>query len=117
MKIAPLGEVKNNFSHYVDLCEKEPVIVTRNGRVAAVLEHMDEEDLDVFLLGRSPSFRAMIDRASKGKAIPFDEVMKKHGFDKPVVVRETGDAIPVAKSSARKGGKKTAKYKISKARR
>jgi prevent-host-death family protein len=38
MKIAALADVKAHLSAYVDECENEgPVIITRNGKAAAVL--------------------------------------------------------------------------------
>jgi prevent-host-death family protein len=38
MKIAVLADVKAHLSAYVDECENEgPVIITRNGKAAAVL--------------------------------------------------------------------------------
>ena len=39
MKIAPMGEVRNNFAKYLAAAEEEPVFVTRNGKIAAVIEH------------------------------------------------------------------------------
>ena len=35
MKIAPMGEVRNNFAKYLNACEDEPVFVTKNGRIAS----------------------------------------------------------------------------------
>src|SRR5262249_26053434 len=55
MKIAPLADVKARLSAYLDQCGVEgPVVITRNGKAAAVLlvPH-DEDDLERLLLGRS----------------------------------------------------------------
>ena len=35
MKIAPMGEVRNNFARYLAAAEEEPVFVTKNGKIAA----------------------------------------------------------------------------------
>ena len=67
MKIAPLADVKARFSAYLDECGAEgPVVITRNGKVAAVLlvPH-DDDDLERLMLGRSPRFQALLDRSRK----------------------------------------------------
>ena len=77
MKVAPMGEVRNNFAKYLDACEEEPVFVTRNGKIAAVLEHMSDEDIEDYLLERSPRFRKMLERAGKRKGgMPLSEYRK-----------------------------------------
>jgi len=65
MKIAALADVKAHLSAYVDECENEgPVIITRNGKAAAVLlVPYDDDDLERLLLGRSPRFQALLDRS------------------------------------------------------
>ncbi len=66
MRVAPMGEVRNNFAAYIDECEKEPVFITRNGRIAAVIEHIEDCDVEDYLLERSARFRKMLD-AVKGQ--------------------------------------------------
>lgn len=39
-----MGEVRNHFAKYLTACEREPVFVTRNGRITAVIEHMSDSD-------------------------------------------------------------------------
>lgn len=65
MRIAPLADVKARLSAYLDECGAEgPVVITRNGKAAAVLlVPFDDDDLERLLLGRSPRFRAMLDRS------------------------------------------------------
>jgi prevent-host-death family protein len=65
MKIAPLADVKARLSAYLDECGAEgPVVITRNGKAAAVLlvPH-DDDDLERLLLGRSPRFQALLNRS------------------------------------------------------
>ena len=65
MRIAPLADVKARLSAYLDECSVEgPVVITRNGKAAAVLlvPH-DDDDLERLLLGRSPRFQALLDRS------------------------------------------------------
>ncbi len=65
MKVAPMGEVKNNFSKFLTVCEEEPIFVTRNGRITAVIEHIEDKDIEDFLLERSKRFRSLLSRAKK----------------------------------------------------
>ncbi len=55
MKIAPMGEVRHNFAKYLVTAEEEPVFVSRNGKIAAVIEHIDDRDIEDYLLERSPA--------------------------------------------------------------
>ena len=44
MKIVPLNEVKNRFSTYLELSKREDIVVTKNGRPAAILHAVNDED-------------------------------------------------------------------------
>ena len=68
MKIAPMGEVRNNFAKYLAAAEEEPVFVTKNGKIAAVIEHIDDRDIEDYLLEKSPRFRKMLDRAKRQRS-------------------------------------------------
>lgn len=64
MRIAPLAEVKNRFSAYVDESQDSPVIVTRNGHPVAMLIGIgDEDDLDSLLLAHNPRFLQLLEEA------------------------------------------------------
>lgn len=65
MRIAPLADVKARLSAYLDECGADgPVVITRNGKAAAVLiVPYDDDDLERLMLGRSPRFQAMLDRS------------------------------------------------------
>jgi prevent-host-death family protein len=65
MRIAPLADVKARLSAYLDECAVEgPVVITRNGKAAAVLlVPYDDDDLERLMLGRSPRFQALLDRS------------------------------------------------------
>ena len=67
MKVAPMGDVRNNFAKYLVACEDGPVFVTRNGRVTAVIEHIEDADIEDFLLERDPRFRRMIETVKREK--------------------------------------------------
>ena len=64
MKIAPLAEVRDRFSAYIDESRESPVVVTRNGRpVAMIIAIEDEADLDSLLLAHNPRFVQLLDAA------------------------------------------------------
>src|SRR5260370_25660435 len=67
MRIAPLADVKARLSAYLDECGAEgPLVITRNGKPAAVLlVPFDDDDLERLMLGRSPRFHAMLNRSRK----------------------------------------------------
>lgn len=66
MKIAPLAEVKDKFSAYIDESRESPVVVTRNGRpVAMIIAITDEDDLDTLLLAHNPRFVQLLEEARK----------------------------------------------------
>ena len=67
MKVAPMGEVRNHFGKYLIACENEPVFVTKNGKITAVIEHIEDSDIEDFLLERDTRFRRMLDRTKREK--------------------------------------------------
>lgn len=82
MKIASLADVKARLSAYIEeLPTKGPLIITRNGKAAAVLiAPEDDEDLERLLLARSPHFQAVLNRSRRsikaGKGLSRDEFWK-----------------------------------------
>ena len=67
MKVAPMGEVRNHFSKYLMACEDEPVFVTKNGKITAVIEHIEDSGIEDYLLERDARFRRMLDRTKREK--------------------------------------------------
>ena len=63
MRVAPMADVRNHFGRFLTECEDEPVFVTRNGKITAVIEHIEDADIEDFLLERNPRFRAMLREA------------------------------------------------------
>ncbi len=65
MRIAPLADVKANLSKFVEQCQDGPIVITRNGRPAAMLVCVsDEDDLERMLLSYSPRLRRLLDEAA-----------------------------------------------------
>ena len=67
MRIAPLADVKARLSAYLDECGDEgPLVITRNGKPAAVLlVPEDDDDLERLLVSRSRRFQALLNRSRK----------------------------------------------------
>ena len=65
MKIAPMGEVRNSFAKYLQAAEEEPVFVTKNGKITAVIEHIEDRDIEDYLLERSSRFRKMLNKVRR----------------------------------------------------
>jgi prevent-host-death family protein len=67
MKIGSLADVKARLSAYVDKAESEgPVIITRNGKPAAVLlAPKDDEELERLVPAYSPRFQALLDKSRR----------------------------------------------------
>jgi len=76
MKIESLREVKNNFSEVIEALPRTgPVVVTKNGRSAALLLPIDEDtDLETLILSNSQRFWKLFDRAAAGKRTSLEEL-------------------------------------------
>ena len=82
MKIAALADVKAHLSAYVDECESEgPIVITRNGKTAAILlAPKDEDDLERLILSHSRRFQALLEKSQRsvkaGKGVSHNEFWK-----------------------------------------
>ncbi len=76
MKIESLREVKNNLSEVIRALPKTgPVVVTRNGKSAALLLPVDENtDLETMILSNSKRFWALFERAASEKRTRLEEL-------------------------------------------
>ena len=81
MKIAPMGEVRNHFAKYLQDSEDEPVFVTRNGKITAVIEHIEDSDIEDYLLERSARFRKMLNKVKRERSsISLSKYRKSRGI-------------------------------------
>lgn len=67
MKVAPVASFKERLPVYLKVARNEPVFITRNGKIAAVVEAITEDEVEDYLLERSPKFRAMLRQAAEKK--------------------------------------------------
>lgn len=64
MKIAPVAELKAQFSAYLRSSTEGPVVVTRHGKpVAVLLSIEDEEELERVVLAYTPKFQGILEAA------------------------------------------------------
>jgi prevent-host-death family protein len=81
MKVAPMGDVRNNFAKYLQVSEDEPVFVTRNGKITAVIEHIEDRDIEDYLLERSSRFRKMLNKVKRERgSMSLPEYRKSRGI-------------------------------------
>ena len=81
MKKVALSDVKDHLSEYLDLAEKEEVIITRHGKPAGVLiGFASEDDWFDYRLEHDPRFLTRIEAAKKslreGKGIRIEDLPK-----------------------------------------
>lgn len=64
MKIAPLAEVKDRLSAYIDAARESAIVVTRNGKPVALLTPiLEDDDLDSLLLTHDRNFIRLLEQA------------------------------------------------------
>lgn len=78
MKIAPLAEVKDRLSAYIEAAKESSIVVTRNGRPVALLTPIGpEDDLESLLLTHDRRFARLLrdarDRVGAGHALSAEQ--------------------------------------------
>lgn len=97
MKIAPIADVKAKLSEYVAASQKGPIVITKNGKPAAALVAIgNDDDLEMILLANSPRLQKILERSersiSAGKAIPHDDFWRKMEARSTVTKRKNTQA-------------------------
>jgi prevent-host-death family protein len=82
MRIASVADVKARFSAFLKASKRGPIVVTRNGKPAAVLISVDDEDeIDQLVLAYSPKFQKMLNIARQqirdGSGIRHEDFWKE----------------------------------------
>jgi prevent-host-death family protein len=78
MKIASIADVKARLSAYVKATARGPVVITKNGKPAAVLLAAgDEEELERLVMAYSPKLQSILnaahDRIRQGAGIHHED--------------------------------------------
>lgn len=103
MKIDTLAHVKNQISAVIDQLGSEPLFITRNGKVAAVLQAVNDDEVEDYLFRNSPRFWRLIETrraaAVRGKTLAFDPSNYEHDEPaaKAMLVREKADPYQTKK--------------------
>jgi len=84
MKRVPIEEIKNDLSGYLQIAEKESVVITRDGQPVGILIGFDDpDDWWEELLLRDRRFEAEVAQARQslreGKGISIEEMRAKYG--------------------------------------
>lgn len=79
MKVRPLREVKAKLSECVRECQDEPVFITKNGKVTALLTAATDEDIERLALSRHPGFLEILERSRQSAGIPEEEFWRLIG--------------------------------------
>lgn len=62
MKVASLADVKNGFSHFVEVAQSERVIVTRHGKPVAIIVGVEGESIEALLSASEAEFWKIVRR-------------------------------------------------------
>ena len=94
MKLVTAQEFEADSGKYLRLAKKEDVIVTRNGKAAARLTSMSQEDFEDFLFETDPRFlefmrRSQQEHEQRRDSIPIEEVCKQLGLPSPQELRRS----------------------------
>lgn len=97
MKIASLADVKARLSAYVDECRSDgPIVITRNGKPAAVLLVPESnDDLERLILAHSPRLKALLDRSRR--SLDEGRGLSEQSFWKAVQARSKKPAATSAR--------------------
>ena len=91
MRFAGMKELKQKTRELLQAAEKGDIIITAHGKPAAVLHHIDEDDLEDYLIENDPEFQRKIAEAWESYlasgGVPIEEFIAKlerSGADKKI---------------------------------
>ena len=111
MRIDTLAHVKNQLSSVIEQLGNEPLFITRNGRITAVLQTLSDDQVEDYLFRNSPKFWRLLEarreQARRGETLPFDPAQYEADVaeaERPAAVRERRPKYRApAKGAKRKG--------------
>ena len=98
MKTASAAKIAAKLTDYLEAIRDEPVLITRNGKVVAVLLAVqDKADAEQLVVGRSHSLRSIFEEAheqiEKGEGIPADQFWQEVAQTRRAKGRSAGKGI------------------------
>lgn len=104
MKIAPLAEVKDRLSAYIDAARESAIVVTRSGKPVALLTSIrEDDDLDRLLLAHDPQFARLLERARE--RVRAGRYLTSAQFWRQLRQRRTRSGTKRSSGQAAKGGR------------
>lgn len=78
MKFVPVHEAKASLSSCLEECQREHVVITKHGKLCAVLKGVEGYDLEDLLTAGSSEFWRMIEdrRRKPGRGMTLEEARK-----------------------------------------
>ena len=76
MKTVSVRDLQKTIKKCVDAAQEERIVVTRNGKPAALLIGLEGQDWETVMLQTSPSFWKLIEKRRKEKTISLSEMRK-----------------------------------------
>jgi len=77
MKTISVRDLQKKIRESVDEAQKDRVVVTRNGKPAALLIGVEGQDWEIVVLQTSAPFWKLIEKRRKEKTIPLREMRKR----------------------------------------
>jgi prevent-host-death family protein len=79
MKVVALREAKQRLSSFVVRAQRERVLITKQGRPAALMIGVEGHDLEDLLLMQNPRFWKMIEARRAEPTLSLDDVRRRLG--------------------------------------
>jgi prevent-host-death family protein len=83
MKVVALRDAKQQLSGCVVHAQRERVLITKQGRPAALMIGVEGHDLEDVLLMQNPRFWKMIEARRTEPTLAIDEVRRQLGLSRP----------------------------------
>jgi prevent-host-death family protein len=83
MKVVALREAKQQLSGCVVRAQRERVLITKQGRPAALMIGVEGHDLEDVMLMQNPRFWKMIEARRTEKTLGIDEARRQLGMSPP----------------------------------
>jgi len=84
MKVMTLDQAQKSLGRCLDQARKEDILITRNGKPAALIRGISQNDLEDYLLENDPRFMKIVEKRRREYrregGIPLDVLAKELGL-------------------------------------